>query len=98
MEPAGAEERSDGAMHCYICTKMRRSRPQKHILLVSGSKIRTCLLCCRDFRDKHNGHEGDVCEINHETHFKNHGDLEDVYPSLAVRASALRVSDRGDRC
>lgn len=95
-EPAGAEEHSERAMHCHICTKMRKSRPQKHSSLVSGSKVRTCLLCCRDFCNKHNGPEEDVCEINHRTYFKNHGDLEDVYPSMAVRESVLGISDRGD--
>lgn len=95
-EPDGAEEPSEGAMHCHVCTKMRKSRSQKHSSLVSGSKIRTCLLCCRDFCNKHNGPEENVCEINHETYFRNHKDFEDVYPSMAVRESTLRISGRGD--
>lgn len=56
-----------------------------------------CLLCGRDFCNKHNGHEEDECEINHDTYYKNHKQLEDVYPSMTVRASILGASDRGAR-
>lgn len=95
--PAGPDKGlSDEVMHCYICARMRKTRPQKHTSLVSGSKIRTCLLCCRDFCDKHNGDDKDVCEIKHDTYYRNHRHLQDVYPSMAVRASFLRASGRGD--
>lgn len=88
-KPKGSEAHPHKAMLCHVCAKMRRTRPEKHSSLVSGGIIRRCLLCCRDYCDGHNGHEEDVCEINHETYFRDHRNLEDVYPSMAVRESAL---------
>jgi hypothetical protein len=96
IKPAEFEEHPDEVMHCYICVRMRESRPQKHGSLVSDGKMHTCLLCSRDFCDKHSGHDKDVCETNHDTYYRNHRHLQAVYPSLTVRASILGLGDRAD--
>jgi hypothetical protein len=36
-----------------------------------------CHLCGRPFCDDHKGKEDDVCEINHETYYRNHPELQE---------------------
>jgi hypothetical protein len=76
---------------------MREGNPTKHGSLVSTGEIRNCLLCSRDFCDRHktkneaiyDSKNEAICEINHDTYYENHKRLPGVYPSLAARRSAL---------
>ena len=63
-------------------------------------EIRKCVLCSRDFCDKHvstrSSKDLAVCEIDHGTYLKKHRHLPNVYSSLAERRLALGEQDCRD--
>lgn len=68
---------------------MRTRRPS---LVQEGPSI-TCILCCRLYCPTHAAINGtvnyeNVCEINHETYYKNHKyqSQAEIFPSLRARA------------
>ncbi|KAB5511551.1 hypothetical protein GE09DRAFT_686782 [Coniochaeta sp. 2T2.1] len=66
-------------------------RPDKHGALEITSSTQECLLCTRDFCEKHKGTDENVCEINHTTYYQRHRQLPNVYPTLKARAETLKL-------
>ena len=54
-----------------------------------GDAPQKCLLCNRNFCEKHKGTDEGVCEVNHGTYYQRHHRLPNVYPTLEARAEAL---------
>ncbi|XPS75419.1 hypothetical protein M3J09_007506 [Ascochyta lentis] len=81
------------ALTCFICNQMRTRNPTRHGDDATIGSITICLLCNRQFCESHKGNPDAVCEINHETYFRKHPTLYDIYPSLAARYEA--VASRG---
>lgn len=57
-----------GAGSCHVHNRMRLRKP--HLKDTLPTQI--CLLCDRAFCVDHKGKEDGVCEINHETYYRNH--------------------------
>ncbi|PYH55236.1 uncharacterized protein BO96DRAFT_79749 [Aspergillus niger CBS 101883] len=53
---------------CHIHDRMRLRKPH----LQDTLPIQLCVLCNRSFCAAHKGKEDNVCEINHETYYRNH--------------------------
>ncbi|CEL05807.1 hypothetical protein ASPCAL06921 [Aspergillus calidoustus] len=53
---------------CHVHDKMRLRKPH----LKDTRPIQLCVLCNRSFCVDHKGKEDGVCEINHETYYRNH--------------------------
>ncbi|RPA76027.1 hypothetical protein BJ508DRAFT_417753 [Ascobolus immersus RN42] len=78
---------------CHVCIRMFASRPEKFTHDPS-SKHRECVLCARDFCERHasikhmeNKAEFErypVCEINHETYWRNHNGIGSLTPFRTV--------------
>lgn len=79
---------------CFVCEKMRERKPQRETGLVQE-----CLLCGRDYCQTHKSaaHPG-VCEINHQTYYRNHSKEIAIYPTIEARAAAMErpESERRD--
>ena len=73
------------ALACFICDRMQTRNPTKHGELATKGSISTCLLCNRKFCESHKGGSDGTCEINHATYYKNHPNLDDIYPTLAAK-------------
>jgi hypothetical protein len=64
---------------------MHRRNPDKRGSRRTKGAVTTCLLCNRDFCETHKGGEDGICEINHGTYCRGHPNLNNIYPTLAVR-------------
>ncbi|BDD63415.1 hypothetical protein MAP00_008307 [Monascus purpureus] len=53
---------------CHVHEQMRLRKPH----LEDTLPIQLCVLCNRPFCIDHKGKEDGVCEINHETYYRNH--------------------------
>lgn len=72
-----------GTGDCFVCREMKDpSRFRVH------DKVTMCLLCVRWYCSGHKGDVAGVCEINHQTYFKNHRSPM-IYRDLAHRRSIL---------
>ncbi|OWT43074.1 hypothetical protein VFPPC_17750 [Pochonia chlamydosporia 170] len=74
---------------CHVCLSMRTRKPSH----VQEGLSKTCILCCRLYCPNHaatNGpaNDNNVCEINHQTYYRNHRQQSkaDIFPSLSARA------------
>lgn len=79
---------------CFICKRMADTRPQKNSHLIHSPEARKterCLLCNRNFCLAHSLKESEepVCEVNHQTYYRNHREFQDIYPSLSERKKQL---------
>ncbi|WQF84031.1 hypothetical protein CDEST_09045 [Colletotrichum destructivum] len=75
-------------LDCFVCERMRVGNPGKHGSRAAASTQR-CLLCNRDFCNEHRGNEESVCEINHQTYFRQHPDLHGkIYATMQARLEA----------
>lgn len=72
---------------------MRATRPDKHGNLPKTDVDQTCLLCNRNFCEKHKGKEEDVCEVNHETYYRNHRHIPGIFPDLPAFEAAMAAID-----
>jgi hypothetical protein len=67
---------SDDAGPCHVHNRMRLRKPH----LKDNLPTQLCLLCNRAFCVDHKGKQEGVCEINHETYYRNHpGDQKYLY-------------------
>ncbi|KAJ5121268.1 uncharacterized protein N7515_009229 [Penicillium bovifimosum] len=53
---------------CHVHNRMRLRKPH----LKDNLPTQLCLLCTRAFCVDHKGSEDGVCEIDHETYYRNH--------------------------
>ncbi|CDM30538.1 unnamed protein product [Penicillium roqueforti FM164] len=58
---------------CHVHDRMRLRKPH----LKDNLPTQLCLLCNRAFCIDHEGKEDGVCEINHETYYRNHPDKQE---------------------
>ncbi|KAL4971366.1 hypothetical protein BDW66DRAFT_146269 [Aspergillus desertorum] len=56
---------------CHVHNRMRLRKPQ----LKDTPPVQICHLCDRFFCADHKGTQEGVCEINHETYYRNHPEL-----------------------
>lgn len=77
---------------------MKQRNPKKHGSLNTTGDVQICLLCDRSYCKDHSGAEKGVCEINHESYYRNHPDLRDTvcFPSMA--AMKLATYESGSDC
>jgi hypothetical protein len=71
--------------YCFVCKRMRENNWKRRI--VSVGQIKHCVLCQRHYCE-HQSNEENICEVNHNTYFRNHRHLRDIYPDLAARDAA----------
>lgn len=85
-----AQSATEPELPCFVCQRMRDGNPKRHGSLVSTGEIRNCLLCARDFCEKHvSREERAVCEIDHGAYYQKHRTFPGVYASLAARNLTL---------
>ena len=71
---------------------MRDRNPATHGTLPKTDVDQTCLLCDRNFCEKHKGKEEGVCEIYHETYYrKHHPQTPAIFPNLAAYEAEVRA-------
>ena len=80
---------------CHVCESMRSGNPKKHANLRTIGDVQHCLLCNRNYCTKHSGKEESVCEIRHETYYKNHRHTV-CFPTVA--AMKLATHESGSDC
>lgn len=67
--------------HCFVCERMRERKPSHK----EQGQVQDCVLCNRDYCESHkSADQPGVCEINHHTYYKNHPDIQAIYPSLEL--------------
>jgi hypothetical protein len=77
---------------CFIGERMSWNNGKTPKPANCKGDLQTCLLCNRDFCDKHKaeGSELSICEINHASYYSNHPQLAGrIWPDMVARERAM---------
>lgn len=79
-------------LKCHVCSAMRFKKDSQY----ETGNVNHCVLCNRDFCEAHKSseHPEQVCEIVHESYYRNHSQIGGIYRNMAERTASQQKANQ----